>query len=92
MTMSVMLHRTRLTLLQESLSLDPPTSLVDLFARANKYVLHMEVMRVIGGNEDREQKRKERDVEEDCDAPFPLTGATREQLTELLICPAIREG
>ena len=65
MAVSAMLHGTRLTPLQESLSLDPPASLVDFFARANKYMLHIEVMRVVGGNEDRERKRKERGVEKD---------------------------
>ena len=59
------------------MSLDPPASLADLFASANKYVFNTEVMRVVGGNEDREQKRKERDVEEDSsrvrgsDVPWP---------------------
>ena len=65
MAMSAILQGTRLTSLQESLFLDPPTSLVDLFARVNKFMLHIEVMRTIGGNEDREQKRKERDIKED---------------------------
>jgi len=65
MEVFAMLQGTQLTSLQESLSLDPPTSQVDLFARENKYMLHTEVMRAIGGNEDREWKRKERNVEED---------------------------
>jgi len=65
MEVSAMLHGTQLTPLQKSLSLDPPTSLANLFPRANKYMLHTEVMRAVGGNKNREQKRKERDVEED---------------------------
>ncbi|XP_052181919.1 uncharacterized protein LOC127794713 [Diospyros lotus] len=62
---SAMFQGTRLTPLQESLSLDPSKSLADLFVRANKYILHTEMMRTIGGNEDGEWKRKERDIEED---------------------------
>ena len=65
MAVSAMLHGTQLTPLQESLFFDPPTSLANLFARANKYVLHTEVMRAVRGNEDRERKRKEHDIEED---------------------------
>ena len=60
-----MLQGTRLASFQESLSLDPPTSLTDLFVRANRYILHIEIMRNVGGNEDREWKRKEREGEED---------------------------
>jgi len=45
--------------------LDPLTSLTNLFARENKYMLHTKVMRDVGRNEDRDRKRKERDVEED---------------------------
>ncbi|XP_052204060.1 uncharacterized protein LOC127809334 [Diospyros lotus] len=64
MAVSAMFQGTRLPPLQESLSLDPPKSLADLFVRANKYILHTEMMRTIGGNEDGERKRKERDNEE----------------------------
>ena len=56
---SAMFQGTRLTPLLESLSLKPPKSLVDLFVRANKYILHTEMMRTVGGNEDGERKRKE---------------------------------
>ena len=61
---SAMFQGTPLTPLQESLPLNPPKSLTDLFVRANKYILHTEMMRTIGGNEDGERKRKERDNEE----------------------------
>ncbi|XP_052182068.1 uncharacterized protein LOC127794851 [Diospyros lotus] len=64
MAVSAMFQGTRLPPLQESLSLDPPKSLADLFVRANNYILHTEMMRTIGGNEDGERKRKERDNEE----------------------------
>jgi len=64
MEMSVMLQGTQLTSLQESLCLDP-TSPADFFGKANKYILHTKVMRVVGGNEDIEQKRKECDDKED---------------------------
>ncbi|XP_052203039.1 uncharacterized protein LOC127808504 [Diospyros lotus] len=64
MAVSAMFQETRLPPLQESLSLDPPKSLADLFVRANKYILHTEMMITIGENEDRERKRKERDNEE----------------------------
>ena len=62
---SAMLRGTQLASLQESLSLDPPKSLGDLFIRANRYILHTEIMRNVGGNEDKERKRKEREGEED---------------------------
>lgn len=65
MVVSAMLQGTWLTSFQESLSLDPPMPLVDLFVEANKYILHIEVMRTMGGNEDKEQKRKEQDGEKD---------------------------
>ena len=51
---SAMLQGTWSTPLQESLSLSLLMSLVDLFVRANKYILLTEVMKTIGGNEDRE--------------------------------------
>ena len=51
---SAMLQGTRLASLQESLSLDPPTSLADLFVRANRYILYTEIMRNVGGNNERE--------------------------------------
>ena len=65
MAVSAMFQGTRLTPLQESLSLNPPKSLADLFVRANKYILHIEMMKTIGGNDEGERKRKERDNEED---------------------------
>ncbi|XP_052193948.1 uncharacterized protein LOC127802273 [Diospyros lotus] len=64
MAVSAMFQGTRLTPLQESLSLDPPKSLADLFVRANRYILHAEMMKTIGGSEDGERNRKERDIEE----------------------------
>ena len=64
MAVFAMFQGTHLTPLQESLSLNPPKSLTDLFVRANKYILHTEMMRTVGGNEDGERKRKERDNEE----------------------------
>ncbi|XP_052171619.1 uncharacterized protein LOC127787595 [Diospyros lotus] len=65
MALSAMFQGTRLTPLEESLSLDPLKSLANLFIRANKYILHTEMMRMVRGNEDGERKRKERDIEED---------------------------
>ena len=38
--------------------MDPPTSLADLFARGNKYVLNMEVKRAVGGNKDESGKER----------------------------------
>ncbi|XP_052186695.1 uncharacterized protein LOC127797627 [Diospyros lotus] len=64
MVVSAMFQGTRLTPLQESLSLNPPKSLANLFVRANRYILHTEMMRTVGGSEDGERKRKERDIEE----------------------------
>ncbi|XP_052197339.1 uncharacterized protein LOC127804507 [Diospyros lotus] len=64
MAVSAMFQGTRLPPLQESLSLDLSKSLANLFVRANKYILHIKMMRTIGGNEDGERKRKERDNEE----------------------------
>ena len=56
MTVSAMFQGTRLTPLQESLSLNPPKSLANLFIWANKYILYTEMMRIVGGNEDGERK------------------------------------
>ena len=64
MAVSAMFQGTRLTPLQELLSLNPPRSLAELFIRANKYILQTEMMRTVEGNEDGERKRKERDNEE----------------------------
>jgi len=61
---SAMLQGTQLISLQESLSLDPPASLADLFVKVNRYILHTKIMRNVGGNEDREWKRKEHEGEE----------------------------
>ncbi|XP_052209227.1 uncharacterized protein LOC127812745 [Diospyros lotus] len=65
MAVSAMLQGVQLTSFQESLSLDLPKSLADLFTKANKYVHHTEVMWTVTIDEDRERKRKERDIEED---------------------------
>jgi len=59
-----MLQGTRLASLQESLSLDPPASLPYLFVRVNMYILHTEIMKNVGRNENRERKRKECEGEE----------------------------
>ncbi|XP_052197290.1 uncharacterized protein LOC127804466 [Diospyros lotus] len=67
MVVSAMFQGAQLTSFQESLSLDYPKSLADLFVRANKYIHHTEVMRTVVMDEDRERKRKERDIEEDLD-------------------------
>ena len=39
-------------------------SLVDLFARVNKYILQVEVIRIVRGNEDRDKNRKGKDSDE----------------------------
>ncbi|XP_052204085.1 uncharacterized protein LOC127809363 [Diospyros lotus] len=67
MAMSAILQGARLTSFQESLSLNSPKSLADLFVRANKYIHHTEVTRTVAIDEDREWKKKERDIEEDLD-------------------------
>ena len=66
MAVSAMFQGTWVTSFQESLSLNPPKSLADLFVKANKYIHHMKVIRTTTIDEDTERKRKERDVEEDC--------------------------
>ena len=65
--MSVMFQGVRLTSFQESLSLDSPKSLANLFVRVNKYIHHIEVMRTMAMDEDRERKRNKRDIEENLD-------------------------
>ncbi|XP_052203969.1 uncharacterized protein LOC127809246 [Diospyros lotus] len=65
MAVSAMFQGVQLTSFQEFLSLDPPKSLIDLFVMANKYIHHIEVMRTVAMNEDREKKRKKRDIEKD---------------------------
>ena len=51
--------------LQESLSLDQPKTLADLFVRANKYILQAEVMKIVVAKEDKEKKRKDREAQEE---------------------------
>ena len=58
---SAMMQGARLTSFQDSLSLNPPKSLANLFVRANRYILHTEIMRIMGGGEDGERKRKDRE-------------------------------
>ena len=62
---AAMLQGTRSMQLQESLSLDQPKTLADLFVRANKYVLQAEVMKIVVAKEDKEKKRKDREDREE---------------------------
>ena len=44
--------------------LDQPTTLADLFVTTNKYIFHLEVMSTIRVNGEKDQKMKEKDVDE----------------------------
>ena len=57
-----MLQRTLSMQLQESLSLNQPKTLANLFVRAKKYILHAEVMRIIETTKNKEKKQKEREA------------------------------
>ena len=62
---AAMLQGTRSIPLQESLSLDQPKTLADLFVMANKYVTHAKMMKIVTSNDEKERKRKEREAQEE---------------------------
>ena len=62
---AAMLQGTRSVQPQESLSLDHPKNLGNVFVRANKYILQAEVMKIVGTKEDKEKKRNERKAQEE---------------------------